>query len=162
MSGGAASLWLLCWSSGAPLYGGVDSVGETGTSAVERERALPAVVLSGQLFTRGSSDPVTGAAIIVDGLVAGETDADGRFLLVVSPGRRTLQVQHPGYEPLTHFVQAAAGLPRVELRLSAAGGGAARYETVVRGEAEQEQGPVRTLSRTEITRTAGSFGIPSG
>ncbi len=122
------------------------------------EPARPAVVVRGQLFVRGSSDPVGGASVVVDGLVAGETDAEGRFTLVVAPGRRVVQVQHPGYEPLTHFLPADAGGPLLVLRLSAATGGTLRYETVVR--AEQEQGSKRTLSRAEITRTAGSLGDP--
>jgi hypothetical protein len=122
--------------------------------------ALPAVVVLGQLFARGSSDPIAGASIIVDGLAAEETDAEGRFSLVLAPGRRVVQVQHPGYDPLTHFLEAAARMPPIDLRLSPAGGGAPRYETIVREAAEQEQGPKRTLSRTEITRTAGSLGDP--
>jgi hypothetical protein len=118
-----------------------------------------AVVIQGQLFARGSRDPVGGASIIVDGLAAGETDAEGRFSLVVAPGRRILQIQQPGYQPLTHFVQAVAGLAPLELRLSAADEGSPRYETVIKGRS-QDEAPVRTLSGPEITRTAGSLGDP--
>jgi hypothetical protein len=124
------------------------------------EPAGPAVVVPGQLFARGSRDPIGGATIVVDGLVLAETDAEGRFALVLSPGRRILQIQHPGYQPLTRFVQAGPGMATLELRLSAAEGATPRYETVIRAAAEQEQGPKRTLSRTEITKTAGSFGDP--
>ena len=123
------------------------------------EAARPAVVVQGRLFARGSRDPVGGASVVVDGLAAGETDADGRFSLVVTPGRRVLQIQQPGYQPLTHFVEARSGLAPLELRLQASDEGAHRYETVVKGKS-QDEAPVRTLSGPEITRTAGSLGDP--
>ncbi len=119
----------------------------------------PAVVIQGRVYARGSRDGVGGASLIVDGLVAGESDADGAFSLVVPPGRRIIQIQQPGFRPLLQEVQAAPGLPPVELRLAAADEGAPRYETVVQGQS-QDEAPVRTLSGPEITRTAGSLGDP--
>ena len=65
-----------------------------------------------------------------------------------------------GFEPLTHFVQAAAGCPRWSC--GSRPRGAERPATRRCALASRSCGPVRSLSRTEITRTAGSFGIPPG
>jgi hypothetical protein len=71
-----------------------------------------------------------------------------------------VQVQHPGFVPLTQFVQAVPGMPPLQLRLAGVEGAAQRYETVVHAEAGQEQGSKRTLAGPEITRTAGTLGDP--
>jgi hypothetical protein len=154
-------LWSLADGGAAPDAGAPDAaeaVPLLPLAAEEPGRA--AVALPGQLFARGTRDPVPGASLVVDGLVAGETDSEGRFVLVVPPGRRVVQVQHPGFLPLTHFVQAAPDMPPLQLRLAAVSGGGPRYETVVHAEAGQEQGSKRTLAGPEITRTAGSLGDP--
>jgi hypothetical protein len=154
---------LLLWSladGGAPDAGATPDAGQTPAPLIAEEPGQPAVALSGQLFARGSRDPVPGASLVVDGLLAADTDPEGRFALVVPPGRRVVQVQHPGFLPLTQLVLAAPGMPPLQLRLAAAEGAAQRYETVVHAEAGQEQGPKRTLAGPEITRTAGTLGDP--
>jgi hypothetical protein len=117
----------------------------------------PPVVITGRVFARGSRDPLPGAGITVDGAALGETDAAGRFSLSLPPGRRVLQVQAPGHEPLTRTLDVAAGAPPLELRLEPALAGP-RYETVV--QAPGAEAPRVSLQQEEITRTPGTLGDP--
>lgn len=123
---------------------------------------LPAprvIELRGAVLARGTREPIVGAALTVDSIPVGETDRTGTFVLLLAPGRRRLQVQAPGHEPLEvtlDLVARRAPAPLV-LRLAPRQSGE-RYETVV--VAADEQAPRTSLRDDELTRIPGTFGDP--
>ncbi len=116
------------------------------------------VPVTGVVLAMGSADVVPAVGLAVDGQPAAETDGEGRFQLRLTPGRHTIQVQHPGYLAFTEAidVDATAGAA-LTLRLvpTRAPG---EYETVVRPPAREA--PQLTLEKSEITMTPGSLGDP--
>src|SRR5205085_2887141 len=100
---------------------------------------------------------LAGASITVDAVPAGEADADGKFELEVLPGRRRVQIQHPGYEPVDAVVDAGKDVAERVFRLMPRLSGE-RYETVVTR--PDERAPRTTLREEELTTTPGSFGDP--
>jgi hypothetical protein len=77
--------------------------------------AQPAPVsVSGTVVDAGTRAPIAGAVISVDGrsIVA---DANGAFVVTLSPGRRTIEVVAPGYFPLVSPLDVgAAGVSGAE------------------------------------------------
>jgi hypothetical protein len=118
---------------------------------------VPTVALRGRVLGRGSREPLAGASVTVDAVPLGETDSEGRFQVEVLPGRRHLQLQQPGYQPLDVTVQATAGARELLFRLMPRQTGD-RYETVVTP--PDERGSRTTLREEELRQVPGSFGDP--
>jgi hypothetical protein len=117
---------------------------------------VPTVRQTGQVLSRGSRDPLVGVSIAVDGQTAGETDAEGRFVLELPPGRHRLQIQFPGHAPYSQSIDAGANQALLlRLEPTRAPG---QFETVVRAPAV-EASTIR-LEKSEITMTPGSLGDP--
>ncbi len=116
---------------------------------------LLAVPLRGQVLSKGTRQPLGGAAITVDAVPAGEADDSGRFLLEVESGPRRVQVQHPGFEPLDLKVEAGGEEQIFRLAPRQTG---ERYETVVTP--PDERAARTTLREEELTRVPGSMGDP--
>ena len=159
------TLWALVASAdaagGAADAGAADgSPADAGpiTDLAAAPRAPVTVVpLAGRVLVKGTGDSIAGASVVVDGVVAGETDAEGRFTLALPPGRRAIQIVDPGFESVTYEADAAAGGPALILRLERLRG-APVYETVVR--APPAEPPRVSLGKDEITKTPGSLGDP--
>jgi hypothetical protein len=118
---------------------------------------VPKVPLWGVVLVKGSRDPVGSASVLVDGVPAGETDADGHFSVEVTPGRHAIQVVDPGFESVIYPSDVVVGGPSLTLRLERLGS-APVYETVVRAPAADP--PAVRLGKQEITKTPGSLGDP--
>jgi hypothetical protein len=120
--------------------------------------ALPAAEarIKGVIVAKGTREALGGASIAVDATAATEADGDGRFEISVKPGRRRLQVQHPGFDPLDVTVDADEGtMQELTIRLMPRLTGE-RYETVV----EPTEESVTKLRQEELTKTPGSLGDP--
>jgi hypothetical protein len=116
----------------------------------------PTVPITGVVLAMGSADVVPAVGLAVDGMPAAETDGDGRFQLRLTPGRHTIQVQHPGFLPFTEvFDTGKAAALTLRLTPTRAPG---EYETVVRP--PPREAPQLTLEKSEITMTPGSLGDP--
>ena len=120
----------------------------------------PTVPLRGRVLEMGTRRPLTGAAITLDGVPAGETDGDGRFELRVAPGRHRVQIQTPGHDTADHPIEVAggAGADAVEIFRLAPRLTGERYETTVR--AAHPELPRVELSAEEARTVAGTSGDP--
>jgi hypothetical protein len=118
---------------------------------------VPTVTLRGRVLGKGTPDPLAGASITVDAVPAAETDGTGRFEVPVLPGRRRLQIQQPGYQPLDVAVEATRDGPETVFRLMPRQTGE-RYETVV--SPPDERGSRTSLREEELRQVPGSFGDP--
>jgi hypothetical protein len=125
-------------------------------SAPPQPPPAPHVALRGRVLARGTREALGGASIVVDAVPSGETDADGRFEVQVLPGRRTLQIQSPGFAPLVVAVVAGGGEEAV-YRLAPRLVGE-RYETVV--SPPDLQATRISLRDEELRQTPGSLGDP--
>jgi TonB dependent receptor/TonB-dependent Receptor Plug Domain/PEGA domain len=126
-------------------------------SPADAGEAAAAVVLQARVLARGSRDPAVGASATVDGAAAGETDAAGEVSLLLTPGHHVLQIQQPGFQPLTRSIEVAPGAPPLLLRLEPTLDGP-RYQTVV--EAPSLEASRISLQKEEITGTPGTLGDP--
>jgi hypothetical protein len=114
--------------------------------------------LRARVLGRGTREPLAGASVTIDATPVGEADDQGRVDLMVNEGRRRLQIQHPGYDPLEVEVDVSASAGREQVfRLSPRQSGE-RYETVV--VPNDERAARTTLREEELTRVPGSFGDP--
>src|SRR6266851_1057946 len=117
-------------------------------------------VLRGQLISRGSRARVQGAGIHCANAPKQEaiSGEDGRFELIVSPGKCEIKVLANGFEPYQGRESLAPDETRqVTYHLVPRSGG---YETVVRAERGRVEVARHTLERAEIQRIPGSFGDP--
>ena len=94
-------------ASAAPGDAAADAVPDATTDAP----SAPTVPLRGRVLQKGTRRPLAGAAVIVDGVAAGESGADGRFELRVAPGRHRVQIQTPGTTPPTRPSRRAPARP---------------------------------------------------
>jgi hypothetical protein len=121
--------------------------------------AVALVPLRGRVLEKGTSDPIAGATLTVDAVVAGESDADGFFQLMVPAGPHDLAVVIAGQEVVRRRVE-----PRSDARTDEetfrviAAAGVARYATRVR--ADRPEIPKVQISGEEARQTAGSSGDP--
>jgi hypothetical protein len=118
---------------------------------------VPTIVLRGRVLGKGSREPLAGASVTVDAVPAAETDGTGRFEVPVLPGRRHLQIQQPGYQPLDVAVEATRDARETVFRLMPRQTGE-RYETVV--SPPDEHASRTTLREEELRQVPGSFGDP--
>jgi hypothetical protein len=143
--------------AGVHVDGGADA-GDVGVR-IEAPRPPPpppAVSVTGVVLAMGSPDVVPAVGLAVDGQPAAETDGDGRFQLRLSPGRHTIQIQHPGFLAFTEVIDAGK-TAELTLRLTPTRA-PGEYETVVRP--PPREAPQLTLEKSEITMTPGSLGDP--
>ena len=120
---------------------------------------VPLHEVTGQIWQRGTSDPLIGVNVGVDGRDATESDAGGSFTLRLAAGPHTLSFQHPGHQAQVLTITVTAGVAPLVVRL-ATNDGAERYETVVRAPRQAAQAPVVPLDKLEMTETPGSLGDP--
>ena len=122
-------------------------------------KAEPVTVpVTGVVLAMGSRDVVPAVGLAVDGQPAAETDGEGRFQLRLTPGRHTVQVQHPGFLAFTEAIDVS-GTTGASLTLRLVPTRApGEYETVVRP--PPREAPQLTLEKSEITMTPGSLGDP--
>lgn len=119
--------------------------------------APPRATLRGLVLEKGTRAPLAGAAVTVDALAAGETDAAGRFAVEVAPGRRRISVQQPGHEVLSAAVDVPAGGADETFRVAPRLDGE-RYETVI--SPPPLEAPRVALDKQEALHTPGSAGDP--
>jgi hypothetical protein len=121
--------------------------------------AVPVVPVSGRVLAKGTRDPIAGAAILIDGAVAGHTGPDGSFAFAVPAGEHAVAVRLAGREIVGSRLQLEAGRPAGEqiFRILLPDSGE-RYQTTVRGtRAEIQQVPV---SAAEARAAPGTGGDP--
>lgn len=124
--------------------------------------AKPKTLLRGQVTMGTSTDALEGARVRVRPLAGGapiEVTAapDGSWSLPdLPPGKYSVEVEAPGYEPLKVEEEVAAGeATEVTYRLNPAGSG---FEVVVRGQRPPREVTKRTLEQRELTRIPGTNG----
>lgn len=118
--------------------------------------------IRGRVMTRGTRDGVSLAQITLDGdggVTLGETDAEGRFTITLSPGPHRLRVLAPNHKPrvFKEFVepgQKVEVLYRLDRLYSRP------YETIVRGQVDRAELSRITLSGAELREVAGTGGEP--
>jgi hypothetical protein len=115
------------------------------------------VWLRGLILEKGTRRPLPAATLMLDGTLAGESDAAGKFALEVAAGRHQIQAFSSGHEPARLAIDATPGRGAYTLRLLPRAD-AETYETVVR--AAGDGAPRVTLEGEESRRTPGSFGDP--
>jgi hypothetical protein len=141
-----------------------DAAGMDGSAPSPGDAEVPPppvvkVPFYGQVLEKGTSRPLEGAAIAIDGLAAGETDGEGRFSLSVPGGAHDLAIKVAGQEVvhqpivLVPGVEGAEQIFRVLTRRSGA-----RYATTVR--ADRPEIPKVEVTGEEARQTAGSSGDP--
>jgi hypothetical protein len=145
------------------LDGGVDATAAGDAAApgdAAAEAAPPATApLRGRVLEKGTRRPLSGATVAIDGIAAGETDADGKFELRVAPGRHHVQIQTVGHEMTDRPVDVVAGgADSVELFRLAPRQTGERYETTVRS--TRQEIPQINLSAEEARSVAGTSGDP--
>jgi hypothetical protein len=112
------------------------------------------VALRGTVMARGGHRRIRAATVLVDGVVATETDAAGAFALVAPPGRHHLQIEASGFQPSDDVLEIDARGWTGVIRLSPGG---RVYETVIA--ARQPTAAVRVAGE-EARTTAGTGGDP--
>jgi hypothetical protein len=115
------------------------------------------LALRGRALEKGTRRPLKGASITLDGTPAGETDGDGRFELLTSPGPHHVQLQLPAHEIVDRRVEVARGAGEEVFRLPPRLTGE-RYETTVR--AAHAEAPHLEISGDEARKTPGTSGDP--
>lgn len=124
------------------------------------DAGVPFVTLQGQIFTRGTREPIPLAQVTTaDAQHRTETDAEGRFTLQVPPGASQVVVTASGHR---RRVFKERGLPgqqvtvvyRLDRQYSRP------YETVVRGQVDRAEVSRVSLSGAELHEVAGTAGEP--
>lgn len=113
----------------------------------------------GRVIAKGTKEALPGASVTVDMIIGTEADDQGRFEVQVRVGRRHVQIQHPGFEPLHAIVEVRGDADNSErlFRLMPRQNGE-RYETVITS--PDERAARTSLRGEELTRVPGSFGDP--
>ena len=141
--------------------GAADAGALSGADAADAPPALPVATVSfyGRVLEKGTRKPLPGAALSIDGLAAGETDAEGRFSLAVPGGAHDLAIKVAGLEVVHQPIVLVPGVEGVEqiYRVLTRGSGA-RYATTVR--ADRPEIPKFEVTGVEARQTAGSSGDP--
>jgi len=117
------------------------------------------VPVAGRALEMGTRNPVAAAAIAVDGTIALETGADGRFRLAVPTGAHVLSVRIGGREIAQRALVARPDQPVPEqiFRIPPADGGV-RYGTLVRASRPEIQSVA--MSADEARQAPGTGGDP--
>jgi hypothetical protein len=136
-----------------------DSTSEALPPAAPPLPVVPLLEVTGQVWQRGTRDPLIGVNVGVDGSDGTESDAGGSFTLRLAAGPHVLSFQHPGHEAQALTITVGPQLAPLVVRL-ARNDGSERYETVVRAPRQPAQAPVVPLDKVEMTETPGSLGDP--
>ncbi|HEU4403732.1 MAG TPA: TonB-dependent receptor [Polyangiaceae bacterium] len=122
----------------------------------------PKTLLRGVVTMGSSTDALEGARVRVRPLAGGApleatAASDGSWSLPdLPPGKYSVEVEAPGYEPLRVEEEVSAGeATEVTYRLNPAGSG---FEVVVRGQRPPREVTKRTLEQRELTRIPGTNG----
>jgi hypothetical protein len=123
-------------------------------------RPIPVLLpFGGRVLEKGTRNPIAGASIVVDGVVARQSDADGRFDLLLPAGPHAVAVQLGGREIVSSTVDLTSDRPAEDqifrVLLSDTG---ARYQTTVlatRPELQQV-----AVSASEARQAPGTGGDP--
>ena len=120
--------------------------------------------LEGRVLRRGTMVPIADASLTLSTGATTSSDAEGRFSVEIDAAATTrpvdLVVSASGYETLRLSETLAAGIARtVEYRLLPLPGGADRYRSTVRGNANHE-GERFTIRDEELRQSAGTGGDP--
>ena len=114
----------------------------------------PRAPVQGTVFARGGHRRLPAAIVYVDGVAVAETDAKGRFAVMVPPGRHRLQVTAPVHAAADVAVDVPPAGWSGEVRLTAGG---SVQETVVAG--KRAVAAVR-VGGEEARTTPGTGGDP--
>ena len=141
--------------------GGAGSAGDAGAPADGGAPGpAPVVVrpvmapLGGTVLARGGHRRLRGATVLVDGVVAGETDVAGAFAVTAPPGRHHLQIEASGFQASDDVIDVDARGWTGVVRLQPGG---RVYETVI--VARQPTAAVR-VSGEEARTAPGTGGDP--
>ena len=127
---------------------------------VEPEPDAAPPTVSGEVRQRGDRQPLPDLLVRVPGTEhAVRTDAAGRFALTLPPGKWTIEVADPQYEPFSTEEEVPPG-EALDVVYYVEGRDTSRYHTVVRG-----RRPKKTVTRTkledvELVQVPGTFGEP--
>jgi hypothetical protein len=142
---------------GAPevsVDGGVGDGVPAGAAVVPVPPPGPRAPVQGTVFARGGHRRLPAAIVYVDGLAVAETDAKGRFAVMVAPGRHRLQVTAPVHVAADVAIDVPAEGWSGEVRLTVGG---SMQETVVAG--KRAVAAVR-VGGEEARTTPGTGGDP--
>ena len=143
---------------GGPADGGVTAPDGAASDGAPPSAAAT-VRFSGRVLEKGTRTPIAAASVVVDGAVAGQTDAEGRFELSLPAGEHSVGVQIGGRQIVARTVVLTADRPAEELtfRVLLPDSGA-RYQTTVRATRTEIQQVA--LSATEARQAPGTGGDP--
>jgi hypothetical protein len=141
--------------------GGSDAGADGAAPVAGAAPAPPPATVSfyGRVLEKGTGQPLVGAALSIDSVAAGETDADGRFSLAVPAGAHDLGIKVAGQELVRQTIALVSGVEGAEqiFRVLTSGSGA-RYATTVR--AQRPEIPKVEVTGEEARQTAGTSGDP--
>ncbi|HSS40146.1 MAG TPA: TonB-dependent receptor, partial [Polyangia bacterium] len=117
------------------------------------------VRFGGHVLEKGTRNPIAGASIAIDGNVAAQTDAAGRFELSLPAGEHAVAVELGGRQIVAHTVALSPDGPAEELtfRVLLPDSGA-RYQTTVRATRPEIQQVA--VSAAEARQAPGTGGDP--
>ncbi len=121
--------------------------------------AAPRVPFGGRVLEKGTRNPIAGAAITADGVVAAHTDPDGRFALDLPAGPHAIAVQLEGRQIVARQVDLRPEQPpedQIFRVLPADTGGG--YQTTVRAARPELQQVA--VSAKEARQAPGTGGDP--
>lgn len=145
----AASVLAACSVGANAFDGAIDS----GDSALRREDTL-----TFEVRVLGSRHPVVGAAILIDGEFAGETDANGRLVVSILLPFAHFAVRAPGFEASSfEWRHEYAAQKSIVVRLQRNG---EPFETVTRGQRDLSPLSTVVLTKRELSEVAGTHGDP--
>lgn len=119
------------------------------------------VTLTGQVFTKGTRDPVLLAQVTTENGDTGmvEVDNEGRFTLELPPGPHTVVVTAPNHLRRTFKENGVAG-QRITVVYRINQAFSKPYETIVRGQVDRAEVSRISLSGAELHEVAGTAGEP--
>jgi len=115
-------------------------------------------VLTGRVRAKGTRKPLAGATVRTDAATT-ETDAQGRFHLVLPPGAHALKITAPGHR-LLMLTETLDASQQVEVRYSLEPLAVNPYETVVRADRPRTEVSRVTLHEQELREVPGTMGDP--
>ncbi len=129
------------------------------TAVAPPEPATPTLPFAGRVLEKGTRAPIAGAAITADGVVAGHTDAQGRFDLRLPAGPHAIAVQLDGRQIVARQVELTPDRPPEDqiFRVLPADTGAG-YQTTVRAARPELQQVAVTAG--EARQAPGTGGDP--
>jgi TonB family protein len=128
---------------------------KTETPAAEKKVTA---ILSGVVLAAGGDTPLAGATILLrPGAAEARTDEKGAFSLAdLPPGKYTVIISSPGYQPLSVEEALAGGeITEAKYRLVPSAGA---LEVTVRGDRPPREITKRTIEQREIERIPGTNG----